>query len=293
MRPASRPRALLAAGAVPVLLVALTACGGDEAEPTAGETSATAASTAAPSAPSSAQASEEPSEEPSGSSEPSEGAAAGGGSWDQETIVPAMSAAMEDQESAHISMVTTAGGMDLVSEGDLTFRDDGQDMKLVMEGQALGSDRVEVRLVDGTVYMSMPPMTPKGKFFEIPDDPSSPFGPMLSQMQGMDPRESFDAFDSGLRKVTFMGKETVEGEELERYRLTVDPGAAAAAQGLPPDAQMPKRVGYDLWLDEDALMQRMEIEIAQVSMVTTMSDWNEPVTVKAPGPKQLVPMPGN
>lgn len=290
MRSATRPRALLAAGAVPVLLLALAACGGDGVETTSGEATDTASSSTA----SSAEPSEEPSAaEPSESADDAEDAEAGGGSWDEESIVPAMSAAMEGQESAHISMVTTAGGMDLVSEGDLAFHGNSQDMRLVMKGQALGTDRVEVRLVDGRVYMSMPPMTPKGKFFEIPDDPSSPFGPMLSQMQGMDPRESFDAFESGVRKVTFVGEETVAGEELERYRLTVDPRVAAESQGLPKDAQMPKRVVYDLWLDDDALMRRMEIEMAQVSMVTTMSDWNEPVTIKAPGPKQLVPMPGN
>ncbi len=289
MRSATRPRALLAAGAVPVLLLTLAACGGDGAQTTSGETTGT---------PSSTPSSTEPSTEPSAAepSEPSDDAAdaeAGGGSWDEESIVPAMSAAMEGQESAHISMVTTAGGMDLVSEGNLALHGATQDMSLVMEGQALGTDRVEVRLVDGSVYMSMPPMTPKGKFFEIPDDPSSPFGPMLSQMQGMDPRESFDAFESGVRKVTFVGEETVDGEELERYRLTVDPRVAAKAQGLPKNAQMPKRVDYDLWLGGDALMRRMEIEMAQVSVVTTLDDWNEPVTIKAPGPKQLVPMPGN
>lgn len=284
MRPSTRPRALLAAGAVPVLLLALTACGGD-------------GTTAEPSdTPSSAVASAEPSAsgEPSDSTEPGGTAEAeAGGSWDRGSIVQAMAAAMEGQESAHIAMVTTAGGMELVSEGDLAFRDKGQDMLLVMEGEALGTDRVEVRLVDGSIYMSMPPMTPKGKFFQIPDDPSSPFGPMLGQMQGMDPRESFTAFESGLRKVTFVGEETVDGEELERYRLSVDPREAAKAQGLPENAQMPKRVDYDLWLDDDALMRRMEMELAQVEVVSTLSDWNEPVTIKAPGPKQLVPVPGN
>jgi hypothetical protein len=272
-----------------VLLLALAACGGDGAESTSGEATDTPSSSAA----SSAAPSEEPAEtEPSESSDEAEDAE-GGGSWDRGSIVRAMAAAMEGQQSAHISMVTTAGGMELVSEGDLAFREKSQDMSLVMEGEALGSDRVEVRLVDGSIYMSMPPMTPKGKFFRIPDDPNSPFGPMLGQMQGMDPRESFEAFESGLRKVTFVGEETVDGEELERYRLSVDPRVAAKAQGLPRDAQMPKRVDYDLWLDDDALMRRMEMELAQVEVVSTLSEWNEPVTIKAPGPKQLVPLPGN
>ncbi|HEX6248212.1 MAG TPA: LppX_LprAFG lipoprotein [Nocardioidaceae bacterium] len=288
MRTALRPRAVLAAGAVPLLLLGLAACGGDEIDPTAGEPSGAAtASTVATASPS-----DPPSEEPS---EPAEEVAdaAGGGSWDQATLVPAMEEAMADQKSAHVSVVTTSGGMDLTSEGDLAFRGRTQDMTLVMEGPAVGAERIEVRMVDRKVYMSMPPMTPKGKFFEIPtDDPGSPFAPMMQQMQGVDPRESFSAFEKGLRDVTFVGTEQVDGEELEQYRLTVDPRAAAKAQGL-PTRQMPKSVDYDLWLDEDALMRRMELAVAGVSMVMETSGWNEPVSIKAPAPRNIVAPPGD
>lgn len=283
MRSILRSR-MVAAGAVPVLLVALAACGGDETSPTAEGQSPTAAS-------SPATASETPSEAPSPSDGPVEDT--GGGSWDRETIVSAMEEAMADQRSAHVSMVTTSGGMDLTSEGDLAFRGATQDMTLVMQGPAIGADRIELRMVDRAVYLSMPPMTPEGKFFEVPtDDPGSPFAPMMQQMQGVDPRQSFAAFEKGLRAVTFVGEESVDGERLEHYRLTVDPRVAAKAQGLPTQ-QMPKVVDYDLWLDEQALMRKMELDVAGVTMVMEISAWNEPVSIQAPAPRNIVPPPGD
>ena len=90
-----------------------------------------------------------------------------------------------------------------------------------------------------------------------PGDKSSPFAGMAGQMQGVDPRDTFKAFENGLRKVDFVGEESVHGEDLEHYRLTVDFRAAAKAQGMPRMAGMPRTVAYDMWLDEDALMRRV------------------------------------
>ena len=276
MRSALSSRAARAALAVPALLLVLAACGGDEITPVAGETASdTPSSTAA--AP----------ESPESTSEATtDEADAGEGRWDEKTLVPAMKAAIEDQETAHVSMTTISGGMSMGAEGDLAFRGDQQDMALTMDGAALGTGNIEMRMVDRVLYLSMPPMTPQGKFVEIrPGDTSSPFAGMTGKMQGLDPRDTFKAFEQGLRRVEFVGEESVGGEDLERYRLTVDLRAAAKAQGMPRTAGMPRTVVYDLWLDEDALMRRVEFDMKQqVSMVMEMSKWGEPVDIEARDP---------
>ncbi len=294
MRPVHRSRAARAVLAVPALLLVISACGGDDLTPVAGES----ASETSSSAPSGAESSDAPSEE--AVAEDAAGAAddsadeASGGSWDEKTLVPAMKAAIEKQETAHFSMSTSSSGMSLSAEGDMAFRGAKQDMAMTMDGSAFGTGSIEMRMVDQVLYLSMPPMTPKGKYVEIrPGDQSSPFAGMAGQMQGVDPRDTFKAFENGLRKVDFVGEESVHGEDLEHYRLTVDFRAAAKAQGMPRMAGMPRTVAYDMWLDDDALMRRVEFDMAQqISMVMEMSEWGEPVRIEAPSPRLIVEAPG-
>ena len=57
---------------------------------------------------------------------------------------------------------------------------------------------------------------------------------------------------------------------------------------------LPKTVDYDLWLDQDDLMRRIEFTVpgGGGGMTMTMSDWGKPVTVKAPPPGAVMQMPG-
>lgn len=294
MRPVHRSRAARAVLAVPALLLVMSACGGDDLAPVAGESASETSSSAASGAESSDATSEAAVTEDAAAASDDAADEASGGSWDEKTLVPAMKAAIEQQETAHFSMNTSAGGMSLSAKGDMAFRGAQQDMAMTMDGSAFGTGSIEMRLVDQVLYLSMPPMTPRGKYVEIrPGDKSSPFAGMAGQMQGVDPRDTFKAFEDGLRKVEFVGEESVHGEDLEHYALTVDFRAAAKAQGMPRMAGMPRTVVYDMWLDEDALMRRAEFDMGQqISMVMEMSEWGEPVRITAPSPRQIVEAPG-
>ena len=149
-----------------------------------------------------------------------------------------------------------------------------------------------MRLVDGVMYMAMPPMTPEGKFLKLDtNDPNSPFGDLGGVLQG-DPLSTFDAFDAGLEKVVYVGAEDVDGEELDHYVLTVDAKKAARAQGT----KVPSGTGtvtYDLWIDDQDLMRRLQFGSGQTGMTLTMSDWGKPVTVKAPPASAIMELPGS
>jgi hypothetical protein len=276
VRSAARSRAARAA-CVPVLLLAFGACSSDDTRPVAADSS--------PSAAASSPAEDAPAAPVADSDD------AGQGSWDEETLVPAMMAAIEDQQTAHFTMAVAGDGATMDAEGDLALRGKRSEMAMVVDGAAFGSGTVELRVVDGVAYLSMPPMTPEGKFVEVrPDDPDSPFAGMAGKMH-VDPRDSVKAFRAGLREVTFVGVESAGGEELERYRLTVDVRAAARTQGMPPMAGAPKTVDYDMWLDENALMRRMELDMSGMTMEMELSDWGEPVTIEAPARKDVVGAP--
>jgi hypothetical protein len=268
----TRTRRLIAAATTAFLFATLAACGGDDAEPAAeGET---AASSPAPSE-------SEPAEEPS---EP-----AAGEEVDAQQLLDDMKAAIEGQQSAHLTMELTGGSQQMSGEGDVSYAGDKTAMRLSM-GNPEGAGTMEIRLIDKVLYISIPPMTPKGKFVQLDlNDPNSPFGDLSGAMTG-DPLNTFDAFDAGLQKVAYLGEEEVGGETLHHYLLTVDAKKAAEAQGRTFQPG-PEVVTYDLWLDDQNLMRRIEFEQTRGSLVMTMSDWGEPVTVEAPPASDVMDMP--
>ena len=278
-----RTKRLAATAAAALLLSALTACGGDDTSPASDE-SPTGASTPVESAES------EPSEPESTESEPEEVS----GGYNAQELLDAMKAAVAKNESTHVVMDISGGGQAMTGEGDVSYAGKTTAMQMEMQAPQFGPGTIEMRLVDGVMYMAIPPMTPKGKFIKIDtNDPNSPFGNLGGVTQG-DPLATFDAFDAGLRKVKYVGEEEVEGETMDHYVLSVDSRAAAKAQRVPTQPGMPKTVTYDLWLDQDDLMRRMEFTFpgGGGGMTMTMSDWGKPVTVEAPPAGAIMQMPG-
>lgn len=269
-----RLRRLAATAAASVLVVGLAGCGGDE-------TTAVSDDATTESSPS------EPSELSESEAEPEEVS----GGYDAAELLAAMKAAVADKQTAHLVMEMGGGGQSMSAEGDVSYAGDTTAMQLSMQSPQMGQGTIEMRMVDNVMYMSMPPMTPEGKFmmFDL-DDPSSPLGALGGVTQG-DPLETFKAFDEGLRDVEYLGSEEVDGEEMDHYVLTVDGKAAAKAQGVPAGS-VPEELTYDLWLDGDDLMRRVQYTMAGGGVTISMSDWGEPVTVKAPAKADIVQMPG-
>jgi hypothetical protein len=267
-------RRLVAAATTTVLLGTLTACGGDE--PAADQDPAPTTTAAAP------------------ESEPAEGESedtASGEEVDAEALLADMKAAVQEQKSAHITIELAGDAEGMSGEGDVSYAGKSTAMQMRMTLPQMGEGEMQMRLVDGVMYLAMPPMTPKGKFLRLDtSDPNSPFGD-LSQMVPGDPLQSFEAFDAGLQKVEHVGQEDVDGEQLEHYVLTVDAKEAAKAQGMPDDPNMPETITYDLWLDDQNLMRRIEFQQMGGSLVMTMSDWGKQVTVNAPPANALMEMP--
>jgi hypothetical protein len=269
------------------LLLTMAACGGDE--PAADESPDTASSSVT-----SAEPSEETESESAEPTETTEEEVSGG--YEAAELLDRMKAAIADNESAHVTMEMT-GGQQMSGEGDVSYAGDETAMQMNMQMPQLGSGTMEMRMIDGVIYMAMPPLTPKGKFFEIDtNDPNSPFGNLGGVTQG-DPLATFDAFDAGLEDARYVGEEDVDGEQLDHYVLTVDAEKAAEAQGQQTQPGMPDTITYDMWIDDEDLMRRIEFDLGEVAdggggMVMTMSDWGTPVTVKAPPRTAILQMPG-
>jgi hypothetical protein len=268
-------KALATIAVLTVTAGSLSACG-DTAGPTAAQGGSSAA--VGSSAPSSASAS--PSDDASDASS---------GRLDKDSLIEAITTGPTEAGSAHMTM-NMDGSMSLSAEGDVGYGKSGPEMSMTMEMPQMGAGKIDLRMVGGIMYMTIPTLTPAGKFLRIdPNDKSNPltksFGGLSDQM---DPLSSVAAMKDAVRKVTFVGPEMVDGEDADHYVLTVDTARMMRKMKQKNVAGMPATLEYDMWLDSKDLLRRMQFAVAGLDVTMTMSKWGEPVSISAPPKSRIV-----
>lgn len=238
----------------------------------------------------SASVSDSPSETPSGSE--TDASSGEGEEVDKADFLEDMRAGVEGFTTAHVSMDIAADQGEMSGEGDMELTGGELAMAMDMSLPALGDGKVEMRLVDGFMYMKMPGQT-GGKFFKLDlTDPSGPLGSLGGLTDAFDPSKSFDTFAEGLSKVVDLGEDDLDGEELQHYRLTVDTSKVEAFEGLPSSAGIPKTLEYDMWVDEEFRMRGMDMDLPTGKTTVRYTDLGDPVEIEAPPASQVTTMPG-
>ena len=103
-----------------------------------------------------------------------------------------------------------------------------------------------------------------------------------------DPTKIFKSFGATVLGVKFAGSQTIGGEKLDRYDVTVDTAKTLRLQGKPVPAGVPKTITYSLWLDSAHRVRRLTFDLSGVSMVMTLSEFNQPVAILAPPASKVV-----
>lgn len=289
--------ALLAAG---TLSISLAACGGDAEvdEPGTGE----AAQDSAPAAPGEddgAAESAAPAPEETGSDEEAQTGAA-----PQDSEAPAASAGEEvavsdllerlkspgeeTLSSFEMSMDLAASGQQMTMDGAVDLGGETPGMDMSMEVTGVGA--LELILVEGTAYMSLPGVTGEGEWVKVPAAQLEQLG-AADLTSSVDVESTWEGWEIGAQSVTYVGAEDVGGEQMDHYQVVVDAAAAAEALGQDP-AGMPAQITYDLWVDEQDLMRKMSFEVQGGIVEMTIDNWGGDVAVQAPDPSSLVEVPG-
>lgn len=216
--------------------------------------------------------------------------AAGAGALTTASFLQATKKAVAGKDTVRMSMNMVALGQTMTMNGVAKLDDKNPAMSIEMSGAAFGGGTAKLILVNKKFYVSFPGQTPAGKFVKV--DASDSSNAMAKQLRetidGMDPNNTFKAFDKGLKKVTFVARETVDGEQLDHYKVTVDTKAALAAQGEKMTKDLPKTIVYDIWLDGSKLMRKVVFAMGPVKATMKASDYGKPVTIKAPPAKDIV-----
>lgn len=276
MRTSLTVRRSLAALALPLLIGGLAACGSDDsAEPAASSSSAS----------DSGQSSDS-------GSDPASGTEAGD-NVDPADFVDDLQAGLKASTTAQMTMKVDMGGQAITADGEVDYTSTPPEMAMTMKSPAFNDQAVEMRLVDKVLYMNAGQMT-NNKFisYDLSDPANLPPG-MDQVTSTLDPLAAFDSFEKGVDSVVFVGDEEVDGDQLGRYKITVDTSKIDQFKNLPTQAQLPDTVTYDVWLDDQNRMRKMTMEMASVQTEVEFSNWGESVDIAAPKSSEVVKQPAS
>ena len=267
-------RAATAAVAAVPLALGLAACGNDKPDAT-GSKPSTAASTPAATPSASTPAA-------TNTATPQEAAPVA--HLNRVTFVPAMTTAIAKQKSWHTTGKMTANGTTVMTMDGIQTSNPVA-ISMTMSGEAFQGKTAKIVVIKNTGYLSIPGMTPAGKYLKF----TSGMNDDLSELvEGGDPTKIYKSFHSSMVSVKFVSTETIGGEKLDRYAVSVNTAKALAAQGKKVPAGLPKTLTYSMWMDKSHLVRRMSFSLSGVSMVMNMTDYNKPVHITAPPASKIV-----
>jgi hypothetical protein len=260
------------AATLPLALSTLAACGG-------GDSSATATDTQASS--------------PTTGSTTSDAQPGAGRSVDPADFLATIKAAATSITTARFTMEMDLSGQTLNAKGALDMTGDTPAMQVTMDLPGMTTS-TDMRLVDGVMYIQ-DPTSSSGMYLKMDlSDPNGPLAGLGDALTNYDPQSMIDQMSAdAFRKVTDLGPQTIGGQRLEHYHVVLDTSAAMKLlQNAPTTADIPKTIGYDMWLDSQHRMNRFTMLMKKVLKVTaTYTDYGADVHITAPDPSQVTAMP--
>lgn len=203
------------------------------------------------------------------------------------SFIPTLKSATGKAKSFKSTMVMTVGGQKITATSSQSTNPLA--MKMDMVNPAVGG-AMQMILVKSNLYISIPKQTGAGKFIQLnlknSSDPTvKSFGSMI---ESADPTKSYQGWEKALSSVKFVKSETVGGQKLDRYDVTVDTAKSLKAAGQPVPKGVPKSLVYSVWMGSDKLIYQMKFAMSGVDMQMTMSDYNKPVDIAAPPASKIV-----
>jgi hypothetical protein len=267
------------AAVLPLALGSLAGCGGSNGSSTAADP---------------AGSSSTPTTDTSTGGGTSTGTTAGTGKTvDRAQFLAMVKAGAHKLTTAKFSMQLDASGQQISADGALDMTGSSPAMKISMDLSGMGTP-TDMILLDGNMYIAVPGSN--GTFMKMDlTDPNSPLGSMGDTLGGIDPKSLTDQLSPHVfKKVVYDGPDTVGGQQVKHYSVTLDTSAVPMLKGMPSSstASLPKTMSYDLWLDDQGRMTQLKMLMKKVlSMTLTYSDFGAPVDIKAPDPSKVQSMP--
>jgi hypothetical protein len=208
------------------------------------------------------------------------------GHADKAAFLAALKAASADTTSAHVEMVLKTQGQTIAMTGDTRVDAKNPAMKMSMD---MGTGKLEMILVDKVMYLQGMPGMKAGTWAKL--DVTGEMGKQLEKsLEQADPTKMYETYERAVTDVKYVGEETVDGQVLQQYEVTMDTkelGDAVADAGT----TLPDTVEYTMWLDDKDHVRQVKYSLAGVEAEMKMSKYGEPVDIKAPKAADVVEVP--
>jgi len=198
--------------------------------------------------------------------------------------------ASKSKGSAHMTMTL---GTSVKASGDVDYGGAAPSMKMTMD-LSQGGKRMQIQeiLVDGVIYMSMPGVTPQGKYLKL-DSNTPGMGSYGDVLKNIDPASMVAQMTKSLNKLEYVGPAAIDGDQTQHYKLVVDAKKAVQGlglNGLPSSAAsaIPDAMTYDAYFNADNTLRRITMEVMDEAMQVDMTNWGAPVRVVAPPKSDVV-----
>lgn len=217
------------------------------------------------------------------------------GELTKDNFVERLGAAQLKAGSSHMEMTMSLGVTEAIVSGDMLVSEKPEDVKAAMT-MDMGQMKMDIRMIGTVMYMNMGQLS-GGKFFKLDlNDSDNPLTQQYGSMtEQLDPSEQLEKFRAGLVEFDHQGDGgTVDGVETSKIRLVLDTKKTLDLSGEDADnlgAKMPETLEYTLFVGEDDLMRKMEIDLGGMPSTIEWSKWGEPVQVEAPAESEITDTP--
>lgn len=193
--------------------------------------------------------------------------------------------ALDKATTAHMTMDLGSNG---TAEGDADYTTSPPEAAIKLSMAALGGD-IEVRMVDGTLYVKSPSFGDKWVSAAL-DDPNSPLGALGQQL---DMTKTLQTFADAVVSASDQGSDEVDGESLDHYTTTVDTKklVSSMSSAAGDAGSLPKTMDQDWWFDSDGLVRKFSTDFGGQPLTVTLSDWGGDVSIEAPPSDEVTQMP--
>ncbi|WP_231505185.1 hypothetical protein [Cellulomonas sp. URHE0023] len=153
---------------------------------------------------------------------------------------------------------------------------------------------IEIRLVDGVVYVNLGPAT-GGLFWQVDPNDTNPLAASMSgATEQTSVAESVAALQPAIVSVTPVGDpEQIDGVSAQGYEVVVDttkvtgPSGAQLAEAEAQGVDVPDQITYTYWVGTDKLPRKMSMDLMGTTTEMLFSNWGGAVTVEAPAADQI------
>lgn len=168
-----------------------------------------------------------------------------------------------------------AGSVTFRAEGDV-FQGSGEvDFERGALRALLRTEESATRLVvvDGAAYV---------QDADASDAPWQRADPSTIDVDSLTPTDSVSAWRAGATALRRVGEETIDGDRVTRYVLTVDSAKALAERGKTLGPGVPATLDYAVWVDDASLLRRVSFTVGPLEQTAEYSAWGASVDIVAP-----------